>query len=301
MRKSKSSLEIRHERFGYVFILPWIIGVLAFFILPLGESMRYMFNSVQILSGDVQYTFVGLRNLERVFLEDPDNLRLLVESLWNTLFESILIVVFSLIIALMLLKKFPTQTFARMLYMLPIILASGIVLSVFKEDLFSQSVIQGSDTSMFQSFAIRDALYSFGLSEDIVASLTGVVNQLLEIVWRCGVQILLFFASLKSIPPTYYEVSRIEGATGWQTFWNVTFPHLSQFLVLYSVYTVIDSFTYYENPVMQKIMDVYYANQRYELMTVMSVFYSVGVLLVAVIIWLFASRLAGNDRQRKGV
>ncbi len=289
--------KMKHKKvqslFGYIFISPWIIGVIAFFVLPIISSSIYLFNSVKIVPGGVETTFIGLFNINKVFFEDAENVPLIVNTLGSTLFESSLIIVFSLIIALLLHKKFPTQTLIRAVYMLPIILTSGIILSVFKQDLFSQSAIQNSDTTIFQSASVRDALFAFGLSAEIVKFLTDIVNQILEIVWRSGVQILLFYASLKSISPVYYEVSKVEGATGWQTFWSITFPVISPYILLYSVYTIIDSFMYFGNPVMNKVL-YYFNHSMYEFSTIFAFFYGMGVLLLTVTIWGSISKLTSK-------
>jgi len=281
-----------------VFVSPWVIGVTAFFILPLISAGIYMFNSVKVVPGGIETKYLGLANIKEVFLNDSENVRLILSTLGSTLLTSVLIIVFSLVVALMLHKKFPTKTFVRMLYMLPVIMTSGIIVSVFKQDLFAASAIQGSDAALFQSGAVREMLFSIGLSEEIVLFLTGIVNQILEIVWRSGVQILLFYASLKSIPAQYYEVGKVEGATAWQAFWNITFPVLSSFLVLYSIYTVIDSFMYVENPVMVKILH-YFNLSMYEYSTILAVFYSVGVLLVALLIWAVTSRIGSAERPER--
>ena len=61
---------------------------------------------------------------------------------------------------------------------------------------------------------------------------------------------LIFLAGLQSISPSIYEACQIEGATGWETFWKVTFPMISPMILVNAVYTVIDSFTRSTNPVM---------------------------------------------------
>ena len=293
--KKRFTLTARHSLFGYVFIMPWVIGALAFFILPLIEAARvYMFYSVRIIPGGIEAIYIGLENIRRVFIDDPENVRLILTSLGVTLSDAVLIIVFSLTIALLLNKRFPTQTFARMLYMLPVIMTSGIIIKIFKQDLFAESAIAGSDRAIFQSIALRGALYSLGLPINIVFRLTDMVNQILEITWRSGVQILLFFTALKSIPSSYYEVCKVEGATGWQTFWSITFPMLSPFLTLFSIYTVIDSFMFIDNQVMLKIK-FYFNLSAFELNTILAVFYSLGVLAVSLIIWLVTSRIAHKN------
>ena len=64
---------------------------------------------------------------------------------------------------------------------------------------------------------------------------------------------LIYLAGLQSISPAIYESCDIDGATAWETFWKITFPLLSPMSLVCVVYTIIDSFTYYQNSVMQLI------------------------------------------------
>ena len=68
---------------------------------------------------------------------------------------------------------------------------------------------------------------------------------------------LIFLAGLQSISPSIYEACKIDGATGWETFWKVTFPMISPMILVNAVYTIIDSFTTESNVVMTFIAKVY--------------------------------------------
>ena len=68
---------------------------------------------------------------------------------------------------------------------------------------------------------------------------------------------LIFLAGLQSISPSIYEAAQIEGATGWETFWKITFPMISPMILVNSVYTLIDAFTKSTNPIMTLISDVF--------------------------------------------
>ena len=90
------------------------------------------------------------------------------------------------------------------------------------------------------------------------------VNMIVDMLWKSGVQIIVFLAGLQSIPTSFYEVCDIEGATSWQKFWRVTFPVMMPFVFLNIIYTIIDSFTYYSNPIMEQIL-TYFNNLQYSL------------------------------------
>ena len=67
---------------------------------------------------------------------------------------------------------------------------------------------------------------------------------------------LIFLAGLQSISPAIYEACKIDGATGWETFWKITFPMISPMILVNAVYTIIDAFTTESNTVMSYIEKV---------------------------------------------
>lgn len=274
---------------GYLFIWPFIIGVCAFFLYPLGEAITYAFCHVQIQPGSMHKTFAGLSILKEVFLQDPEPIQLIASSLWDTIVNSFLVLVFSLGMALVLNQNFRGRGLARTIFALPIIVSTGIFLSIFKEDLTAQSISLAAEGTVFQATAIRDFLIDSGFAESFVEWLTGFISKTLDLIWLSGVQILLLLGGLQSIPRQLYEVSRVEGATGWQIFWDLVFPWLSPYFLLTAVYTVIDSFMNYGNPVMKRIMEQF-ANLKYEQSTTFALGYCLLVLVLVGIVTAFLSR-----------
>ena len=90
-------------------------------------------------------------------------------------------------------------------------------------------------------------LYETGINMTLINSVTAIVDSLFELIWKTGIQQLIFLAGLQTINASMYEVAKIEGATGWETFWKVTFPMISPMLLINIIYTLIDSFTDYSN------------------------------------------------------
>ena len=289
--KKRLSITQGRNLFGFIFVAPWIIGVIWFFILPMFDSMIYVFNDVKIKPGGVYATPAGMSIIKDVLLDDPDNVRMMISSVLSTLGEVILIVAFSLFIAIILSKEFKGRTIARTVFALPIIISSGVVLMVLKEDLFASSISQGSDITIFQSVALENTMLNLGLNPSIVTTLTGLVADILDLIWKSGVQILLFIASIKAIPSQMYEVCWVEGGTPWQTFWKVTFPLVTPYILLNTIYSIVDSFTYYSNPVMQRIIE--YFNELYTSSgTTLAVAYCLLVLIVTgIVFWVISKRV----------
>ena len=69
---------------------------------------------------------------------------------------------------------------------------------------------------------------------------------------------------MQSIPDTMYEVSKIEGATAWEEFWFVTFPMLGNTIFLVLVYTTVDLFTAFDNPIMRQAYELIGQNAIYD-------------------------------------
>ena len=186
---------------------------------------------------------------------------------------------FSLIVAVLLNKPFRGRGFCRALVALPIIVSSGVLMQVFKEDLFRSSIESAAEATVFQGVVLEDSLAKLGLGDEFIGVLNGLVSSILDLIWQSGIQILLFVGGMQSISSSLLEVCEVEGASPWQTFWKVTFPMISPFLLLNFVYAVIDSFTISSNPVIVQIND-YFHNILYANATTMSVAYFLLVLVV---------------------
>ena len=105
---------------------------------------------------------------------------------------------------------------------------------------------------------------------------------------------LIFLAGLQSISPAIYEACQIEGATGWETFWKITFPMISPMILVNAVYTIIDSFTRGNNPAMS-----YINNYRgvEEVSLAMSWMYFLIVMLIIGVVAAIASSFVFYQRR----
>jgi ABC-type sugar transport system permease subunit len=267
---------------GYVFIIPWLIGVTAFFIFPIINAVTYVFGKIKITTKGIDYKFVGLENINEVFFRDPDNIRIIFETIGASFGTVLIVLIFSMFASIILNQNFKGRAIVRAIFALPVIVSSGVLLMVFKEDLFMKSLTLDPGT-IFKSTELQKLLIDSGLNAQLVQSISDLVNNILDIVWKSGVQILLFLAGLQSVPRSLYEVSSVEGATPWQTFWKITFPLLSPYIVLNSVYSIIDSFTFYDNSVMLKVNSLF-NELNYEYSSTLAIFYCLIVLLITAII-----------------
>ena len=95
------------------------------------------------------------------------------------------------------------------------------------------------------------------VGEELLEWVAKLVNNIYDIINRCGVQMLIFLSGLQSIDPAIYESCTMEGASAWESFWKITLPMISPMILVNAVYTIIDSFTSSSNSVMSFINGVY--------------------------------------------
>ena len=297
MKGSKLTNAKRNSLIGFSFTIPWVIGFIFLFLIPLIKTVLYSFSSISIGKSGFELSFVGVRNYRATFSEDPNNLRMVLTSIGNVVVTVIVVVVFSLFLAILLNQDFRGRSLARVIFALPIIIASGVVIVLLKENVLQQNM-GSSDTAatLFQGNGLLDFLKLMGLPDNIVGMFENILNNIFDMVWRSGMQIILFLSALQSIPSSSYEAAKIEGATVWESFWFVTFPMISPFLLVNIVYTIIDTFTDSTNTVMSKIFSLV-SGVEYEKAAAFSIVYFILVLLVVGLVYIIMNkRISYSER-----
>jgi len=276
------SYERRKSLCGYGFISLWLIGTITFFLIPLGKSLWYSFNTVTIEPGRLNMKWIGLSNYRAALDKDPYYTDYLVDTLIETLWKTPLILIFSLFIAVILNQKFKGRGFARAIFFLPVIIATGPVFKIISGDMESTGNNGSAKFStMFSTDLVGDLMRFLGIyniSPRMTEFITAVADNVFGIVWSSGIQILLFLAALQNIPPSAKEAAQLEGATSWEFFWKITFPYVSPFVLVNLIYTVIDSFTNPLNKVMERILVFQNQDINYGLASAMAWIYFVIVL-----------------------
>lgn len=251
------SYEKKKSAYGYVFISMWLIGAVVFFLIPFVSAVIYSFHDMQIDPGNVVLTSPGWQNYRRMFVEDSEFLPAFTSTLGSVLAQVPLICIFSLFIAVILNQKFRGRVIARAIFFLPVIITSGVVMNIINGDQFIGQIMSGQRSSMmFEASSVQDMLTATGLDQIAVDFIVSVVDRIFDLSWSSGIQILIFLAGLQSISPTLYEVCRVEGANAWVTFWKVTLPMIGPMIVVGLMYTIIDNFIDYANPMFQYIQKV---------------------------------------------
>ena len=256
----KMGYEKRKSMYGYGFIAIWFVGALVFFMVPLVQSFLYSFQDIRPDTGGMVGGWVGLEKYNYALNVDPNYRQYLVSVLQATLWKTPLILVFSLFVAVILNQKFKGRTFARAVFFLPVIIATGPVFNIINGNMASTG---NSDASQFSTMFSTDLLGElmeflgiYGISDSVQSTIETISDNIFGIVWNAGIQILMFLSALQNIPVSAKEAAQIEGATAWEYFWKITLPNVSPMILTCFIFTIIDSFTDPNNAVMGRISDL---------------------------------------------
>ena len=287
LKKGRGIEELK-ARYGLMFVMPWIIGLVMFFFIPLIQSIIYSFSSVVIKPGTVQTTWVGLENYIEIIKRDATYMDLLKQSLLDFAYSLPIILILSLILAMMLNQKFHGRIFFRALYFLPVIIATGQVMGyIFNttdESLAEMGVSSGMSSGMI---SVEDLTKVLNMATEVAEFITTSINNIFNLVWSCGIQIVLYLSGLQSIPATLYEASKVEGASKWEEFWFITFPMLSRITLLVGVFTMVELFINERAPLIERVYGSMLAGQ-YDIPSAMIWFYFLIVCaIMGVVILLF--------------
>ena len=292
-KKSKAGLAARKARWGWVFIAPWLVGFVFFFGIPLLNSIYYTLTEINITEEGLSFNWVGLDNYIQAFTVDADFTRNIVDSVLNIVYQVPVIVFFSLFIALILHGDFKGRTLMRSIFFLPVIISSGVVITILQENVLASGTAGQTASTLFQTGALSETLIKMGMPSNFVTILTNTVGQIFDLTWKSGVQILLLLSALHSIPDSMYEAAKMEGATAWETFWKITFVLISPTLVMAVIYSIIDYFTDYSNKVMRMIVE-YTTQGRYEYSTTISIVYFAIVMVLIMLVHVLLNRAANK-------
>lgn len=291
IRKS-ASLDKRKARAGWIFVLPFIIGLILIYLPVIYDSIKYSFNEIKILQGGgYQLNWIGFENYQEAIFVDPSYVRTLTAGVQQLIFDIPAIVIFALFIAVLLNQKMVGRAAFRAIFFVPVILSTGLISDIdignallsYMGDT-SRGIDTGAQvntTSQIVSMADIGWLFrSMAVGTELVTYVTGAINNIYDIINRSGVQMLIFLAGLQSIAPAIYESCSIDGASAWETFWKITIPMISPMILVCTIYTVIDSFTASSNSVMRYISTIYNQPGGNVLSSAMSWMYFVIVVLV---------------------
>ncbi len=286
-------LKAREDRMGYLFVAPWIVGAVIFVIYPLFQSFWFALNNIKLTPRGRMYTFVGIRNFTNIWAEDPDFVTNLQSYLTETILAIPIIVVFALIIAMLLNGNIKCRGFFRLIFFLPVIIASGPVMN--------QLTDQGAATIPAMDVTMIEQLLSQYLPGFLADPISSVFSNFVMLLWYSGIQILLFLAALQKIDGSLYEAAKIDGGSGWECFWKITLPTIKPMILLNAVYTVVFMSNNEQNDIINLIYTTMFSvDGGYGYASAMAWMYSlIELVLIGVVAFLLAGRKDVYERRAK--
>jgi multiple sugar transport system permease protein len=215
----------KREIAAYIFLLPWITGMLVFFAYPFLSSLVLGFTNSRLMGGD----FIGFDNYVRMFTRDRNFVKSLQVTTRYALTGIPLKLCFALALALILKKG---ATLYRTAYYVPSLIGSSIAVAVMWKQLFAKEGIISQVGSVF-GIAPKAWLGDPKHALNILIILA---------VWQFGSSMVIFIAGLKNIPNEMYEAARIDGAGPVRCFGHITLPMLSSVIQFNLVLQLIGGF-----------------------------------------------------------
>jgi multiple sugar transport system permease protein len=226
--RRRNRMSSQEARTALVFLLPSLLGFIAFMLFPIIASLAISFTNWQLISAP---SFVGFANYQRLFTLDPAFYTVLGNTLFFTVEYLVLNIVLSLGLAVWISSLKRGQRWFRVVFFLPTFtpaIASSVVwVLIFTPGGFMDTVFQAL------------ALHVPNLLLDPKLAMQAVI---IVTLWaNVGYNMVLFNAALDLVPQSYLEAAKIDGASAWDRFWKIRLPLISPTIFFGTVMTAITS------------------------------------------------------------
>ncbi len=290
------TLEKRRARVGYVFIIPLILGVVFIFIPNLIQTFQFTINDIEITEGGYRLNPAGFHYFRQALTVNPMFNKYLIMSLQELVTNIPVITIFSMFIATLLNQRFRGRTFARAVFFIPVLLATGIVARVettskIMEFASSGALSTGTSLDSLQLNGLNDLLLGLNFSPALISIISGAASGIYGVIQSSGIQIFIFLAGLQEIPDSIYEAASVEGCTQWESFWKITIPMVSPQIAVCFIYTVVDAFTKDDSALFSYIKELAFGQNQYAYANAMYMIYLACIAVILGILGLLVSRL----------
>ena len=232
LHKTKS-FQRRQDKYGYLFMMPWILGFLVFTLIPFVMTIYLSFTEVKQDIRGFNISFTGIYNYRQLFLANTEFRPALISFLGMIIPYTLVVVIMSFILAMLLNTIVRGKAVYRTVYFLPVVVLSGPVMYQLM-NLTPQ--VEGQVNELYYSFLIR-MIHSY--SPQAAAGMVALFDNLSIILWFTGIPIVLFINGLQKINPSLYEAARIDSATSWQLLWKITMPIIRPTALIVTVFTIV--------------------------------------------------------------
>lgn len=237
-----------------------------------------------------QTTFAGLDNFVRALTNDMEFLPALYTSILD-LINVPIVILYSLFIAILLNKKFKGRGLYRLLFILPLLIGTGVISEALSGNsaqigmsLGAASDAAGNASVSFQDLRLNNQLTAL-LGTQLSGYVGAIVNRVSDVMWTSSIQIILFLGTLQTIPDALYEAAVIDGASEFEQLLKITLPMSLPTIEIGMIYTVIDYFTSSDNKLMIYISNISFDSLMLSYGSAMAWMYFlvVGVILLIVV------------------
>ncbi|WJL96965.1 sugar ABC transporter permease [Microbacterium sp. ET2] len=227
--RARSRQLIAENRAGYLFLLPWFIGLLAIVVGPMVASLYLSFTDYNPLTTP---EWVGLDNYIKMFTADPRYLKSVGVTLTYVFVSVPLQLAFALGLALLLDRGVRGLAIYRSVYYLPSLLGASVAIAILWRQVFGGDGI------------FNDLLAMFGIQgiSWISTPSTAVYTLVALSVWTFGAPMVIFLAGLRQIPEEFYEAASVDGAGRFRKLFSITIPLLTPVIFFNLVLQMIGAF-----------------------------------------------------------
>ena len=290
-RKKFWTLKRKESMNGYLFILPWLIGTALLFAFPIWRSLEMSFSNITDIT-DYTIEFAGWEHYRKALTGDTKYISYYIRNIVNLIQTVPFVNVFSLLIAVMLNRKFKGRTLFRAIFFLPVILGAGFAM----KQLMNQGVDEGAMETVKEVLIPREiAIY---LGHDATQAISTFLDLISTILWKCGVPTVIYLAGLQGVPSTLYEAARVDAAGEWEMFWLITLPMITPMMLLNLVYTVIDSFNDSQNTMLNYINTMSFNEMEFEYAAAMAWLFFVWIIVLVGVIFLVMRPFVNKVKDR---
>ncbi len=245
------SIEKRHNKAGYLFMLPWIIGFLVFTLVPFILTAYFSFTSIETTIAGYEITFIGFENYITAFFRNAEFLKALLDFITMVIPYTFVVIVVSFLLALLLNTLVKGKGILRMIYFLPVIIMSGPVMYQILDS--GNQVEALMMANAYSDVFILKIIESY--SPMVADFLVDIFEQLTVILWFTGIPIVLMINGLQKINPSIFEAARIDSANSWQILWKITIPIIKPIMLVSTIFTIVQIGLYEGNPMYQLIKE----------------------------------------------
>lgn len=270
---------------GFIFLIPWLFGILKFFLRPLINIFWFSLNKMTLQSGGFDFQFVGLDNFKYILTVDPDFTKELVAAIGSMLYAVPVQIFVSLFLAMLLNGKFPGRGAFRVIFFIPIILATGLL----EFSLRDVNMIPQEAQAFVNANGLVNVLTSSGFPSQLLDYVLNAVNAIFELITFAGVQILIYLSGLQNISPSLYEVAKLEGCSQFEIFCKITLPMISPMILVCMVYSIAEAFA--TNEISTLIRTTTFSNVKYGEGSAMSAVYFLVTVAITLICTLIVSKV----------